>query len=62
MIVKWSLFLGLLILFSAYLFIGYTHAKKRIARGLPPLAYHRVMFSPFPLSILTSFALSYRTI
>ncbi|KAH8905896.1 hypothetical protein BR93DRAFT_998044 [Coniochaeta sp. PMI_546] len=44
-IVKWSLFLGIVILFSAYLFIGYTHAKKRIARGLPPLAYHRWLVS-----------------
>lgn len=42
-IVKWSLFLGLVVLVSAYLIIGRIHAQKRIARGLPPLAYHRFL-------------------
>ena len=45
-IVKWSLFLGLLVFITLYLLIGYTHAKKRIRKGLPPLAYHRVSASP----------------
>ncbi|OIW24002.1 hypothetical protein CONLIGDRAFT_564448, partial [Coniochaeta ligniaria NRRL 30616] len=44
-IVKWCLFLGLVLLFSSYMLIGYMHAKKRIARGLPPLAYHRWLVS-----------------
>ncbi|KAL1835290.1 hypothetical protein VTK73DRAFT_5824 [Phialemonium thermophilum] len=44
-IVKWSLFLGLITLFCLYLFLGYMHAKSRIRKGLPPLAYHRWLVS-----------------
>ncbi|RKU40686.1 hypothetical protein DL546_000650 [Coniochaeta pulveracea] len=40
-IVKWCIFLGLLVAFSAYMILGRIHAQRRIARGLPPLAYHR---------------------
>ncbi|KAK4170197.1 hypothetical protein QBC43DRAFT_1689 [Cladorrhinum sp. PSN259] len=42
-IVKWSLFLGFLVFFGLYLLIGHIHAKKRIQKGLPPLAYHRFL-------------------
>lgn len=42
LIVKWSVFLGLMILITLYITIGYIHAKKRIRKGLVPLAYHRV--------------------
>lgn len=56
-IVKWSLFLGLVVLFAVYLIAGHWHAKKRIARGLPPLAYHRVrptlIPSPYHRILLT---------
>lgn len=44
-IVKWSVFLGLFTLFGLYLILGYTHAKKRMRKGLPPLAYHRWLVS-----------------
>lgn len=40
-IVKWSLFLGLSTLFGLYLILGYLHAKRRITKGQPPMAYHR---------------------
>ncbi|PMD20835.1 hypothetical protein NA56DRAFT_704066 [Hyaloscypha hepaticicola] len=40
-IVRWSVFLGILFLFFAYMIIGYWHAKRRINKGLRPLAYHR---------------------
>ncbi|KAK3694605.1 hypothetical protein B0T22DRAFT_345769, partial [Podospora appendiculata] len=40
-IVKWSLFLGLTVIFGLYLMLGYMHAKKRMQKGLPPLRYHR---------------------
>ncbi|PMD61523.1 uncharacterized protein K444DRAFT_628549 [Hyaloscypha bicolor E] len=40
-IVRWSIFFAILGLFIAYMIIGYWHAKRRISRGLPPLAYHR---------------------
>jgi len=40
-IVRWSLFFGLFFLFLAYMVGGYWHARRRISKGLPPLAYHR---------------------
>ncbi|KAK3396355.1 hypothetical protein B0T20DRAFT_268918 [Sordaria brevicollis] len=40
-IVKWSLFLGLSTIFGLYLILGYLHAKRRITKGQPPMAYHR---------------------
>ncbi|KAK3330098.1 hypothetical protein B0H66DRAFT_45729 [Apodospora peruviana] len=49
-IVKWSLFLGLTTILGLYLFLGYMHAKKRMAKGLPPLAYHRWLVSRRALS------------
>ncbi|KAK0729275.1 hypothetical protein B0T21DRAFT_292176 [Apiosordaria backusii] len=42
-IVKWSLFLGIILFFGLYLLIGYIHARKRVQKGLPPLAYHRFL-------------------
>jgi len=44
-IVKWSLFLGLIIFIGLYLLLGYLHAQKRIKKGLRPLAYHRFLVS-----------------
>lgn len=44
MIIKFSVFLGLMVLFTAYILIGYWHAKRRVAKNLPPLGYHRVCF------------------
>ncbi|KAK7744086.1 hypothetical protein SLS53_003604 [Cytospora paraplurivora] len=40
-IVRWVIFLCILVLFLAYVLGGYIHAKKRMRKGLPPLAYHR---------------------
>ncbi|KAG7292495.1 hypothetical protein NEMBOFW57_002530 [Staphylotrichum longicolle] len=44
-IVKWSLFLGLIVIVGLYLLIGYVHAQRRIQKGLPPLGYHRFLVS-----------------
>lgn len=40
-IVRWSVFLGLFTILTAYIFIGYFHARSRMKKGLPLLAYHR---------------------
>ncbi|RDW73234.1 hypothetical protein BP6252_07141 [Coleophoma cylindrospora] len=40
-IIRWSIFFGLFGLLFLYMIIGYWHAKSRIKKGLPPLAYHR---------------------
>jgi len=44
-IVRWSIFFGIFFLFLAYMVGGYYHAKRRINKGLPPLAYHRWLLS-----------------
>ncbi|KAI1375444.1 hypothetical protein F4677DRAFT_137918 [Hypoxylon crocopeplum] len=44
-IVKWSIFLGITILLALYLVLGRTHAKKRVRKGLKPLAYHSWLLS-----------------
>ncbi|TAQ84744.1 hypothetical protein B7494_g6929 [Chlorociboria aeruginascens] len=44
-IVKWSVFFGLLAILIAYLVIGHIHAKRRIKKGLAPLAYHKWLLS-----------------
>jgi len=44
-IVRWVIFLGILFLVFAFLFIGYCHARRRINKGLPPLRYHRWMLN-----------------
>ncbi|KAK3301013.1 uncharacterized protein B0H64DRAFT_29208 [Chaetomium fimeti] len=44
-IVKWSLFLGIIVAAGLYLLVGYVHAQKRIKKGLPPLSYHRFLVS-----------------
>ncbi|KAK0730366.1 hypothetical protein B0H67DRAFT_548333 [Lasiosphaeris hirsuta] len=44
-ILKWSLFLGLTALIGLYILLGYLHAKRRIAKGLAPLGYHRWLIS-----------------
>lgn len=48
-IVRWSIFFGIFFLFVAYMAIGYWHAKRRINKGLRPLAYHRVRHA-YPLA------------
>ncbi|KAI1384033.1 uncharacterized protein F4822DRAFT_58950 [Hypoxylon trugodes] len=44
-IVKWSLFLGITLLLGLYLVLGRVHAKKRVNKGLKPLAYHGWLLS-----------------
>ncbi|KAK4105337.1 hypothetical protein N658DRAFT_503499 [Parathielavia hyrcaniae] len=44
-ILKWSLFLGIVVALCLYLMIGYIHAQNRIQKGLPPLSYHRFLVS-----------------
>jgi len=44
--VRWSLFVGLVVLVMLYLILGYLHAKRRIRKGLAPLWYHRVGLQP----------------
>ncbi|KAI0881441.1 uncharacterized protein GGS22DRAFT_58125 [Annulohypoxylon maeteangense] len=44
-IVKWSLFLGITILLALYLILGRMHAKKRVNRGMKPMAYHGWLLS-----------------
>ena len=42
MAVKWSFIGAILLLFVIWFVGGYYHAQRRIKRGLPPMAYHRV--------------------
>lgn len=42
-IVKWSVFLVIIVLITAYLLGGYLHARSRLKKGLPPKGYHRWM-------------------
>ena len=42
MIVKWAIIASIILLFVAYFVGGYMHAQRRIKKGRPPLAYHRV--------------------
>ncbi|KAK3945434.1 hypothetical protein QBC46DRAFT_372226 [Diplogelasinospora grovesii] len=44
-IVKWSIFLGLSAILGLYLLLGYMHARRRLRKGLAPLAYHRWLVS-----------------
>ncbi|KAK9786656.1 hypothetical protein SCARD494_11147 [Seiridium cardinale] len=44
-IVKWSIFLGILVFFTVWIVGGYMHAKRRMRKGLKPLGYHRCLVS-----------------
>ena len=44
LIVRWVIF-GILVLVAVSALMAYSHAKRRVAKGLPPKAYHRVMQS-----------------
>ncbi|KAF5019507.1 hypothetical protein F66182_8484 [Fusarium sp. NRRL 66182] len=44
-IVKWTILAVIVILFTLWIVGGYWHAKKRIQKGLRPLAYHRCFVS-----------------
>ncbi|KAK7985281.1 hypothetical protein PG988_002903 [Apiospora saccharicola] len=40
-IIRWSIFAGLLFITLMWIFVGRWHARKRVAKGLAPMAYHR---------------------
>ncbi|EEU48056.1 uncharacterized protein NECHADRAFT_102387 [Fusarium vanettenii 77-13-4] len=44
-IVKWSILAVIVVLFTLWIVGGYWHAKRRIAKGLRPMAYHRCFVS-----------------
>ncbi|KAF5662303.1 ubiquitin ligase sel1 [Fusarium heterosporum] len=44
-IVKWTILAVIVLLFTLWIVGGYWHAKKRIQKGLRPLAYHRCFVS-----------------
>ncbi|KAH7001644.1 hypothetical protein EDB80DRAFT_98578 [Ilyonectria destructans] len=44
-IVKWTIFITFTVLFMAWVIGGYMHAKSRLKKGLPLLAYHRCLVS-----------------
>ncbi|OAQ83265.1 ubiquitin-protein ligase Sel1/Ubx2 [Purpureocillium lilacinum] len=44
-IVKWVIFLVIFLLIMGYILGGYWHAKRRLRKGLQPLAYHRCLVS-----------------
>ena len=41
LIVRWAIFV-VLVVFVLALLMAYSHARRRMMRGLPPKAYHRV--------------------
>ena len=47
LIVKWAILGGFFLFFTAWFLGGYIHAKYRLKKGKPLLAYHRVR--PCPL-------------
>lgn len=54
-IVRWVVFLVAFVAIMAFVLGGYYHAKSRIRRGLPPLAYHRVSPGLGPISLPSPF-------
>lgn len=39
--IKWAVIAGILVAFFLFFILGYLHARRRMRKGLPPLAYHR---------------------
>lgn len=48
-IIKWIILASFFIIFFGWFVIGHIHAKQRLKKGLPLLAYHRVCLPPFPI-------------
>lgn len=44
-IVRWVLFFAIFGTITLYVLVGYLHAKRRLRKGLRPLAYHRCLVS-----------------
>ncbi len=40
--VKWGIIGAIFVIFVLLFFGGHYHAQRRMKKGLPPLAYHRV--------------------
>lgn len=57
-IVKWIVFFVLVGIMLLWIVGGYFHAQRRMKRGLPPMAYHRVRYpkSPWTMAMLTIFS------
>lgn len=59
-IVKWTIFLSFMTILLLWVILGKWHAKRRMRKGLPPLAYHRVRHhSPTPSSSASASAQEY---
>ncbi|EXJ74124.1 uncharacterized protein A1O5_02418 [Cladophialophora psammophila CBS 110553] len=43
--IKWAVVAAILLAFSLYFLAGHLHARRRMQKGLPPLAYHRWLVS-----------------
>ncbi|KAK5556857.1 hypothetical protein LTR46_005369 [Exophiala xenobiotica] len=39
--IKWAIIAAILVAFLVFFVAGYWHARRRMRKGLPPLAYHR---------------------
>lgn len=54
--IKWAVIVAILVAVFIYFIGGYMHARRRMSKGLPPLAYHRVRIqsslSPFSAVVL----------
>ncbi|KAI1077646.1 hypothetical protein F5B20DRAFT_550877 [Whalleya microplaca] len=44
-IIKWSLFFAFVLFVGLYLVLGRIHAKRRMRRGMKPMAYHAWLLS-----------------
>ncbi|KAI0011950.1 hypothetical protein F4779DRAFT_615130 [Xylariaceae sp. FL0662B] len=44
-IIKWVLFLSFILLIGLYLVLGRVHAKRRLRKGMKPMAYHAWLLS-----------------
>ncbi|OAG40970.1 hypothetical protein AYO21_04812 [Fonsecaea monophora] len=43
--IKWAAVAAIVLAFSLYFLAGHMHARRRMQKGLPPLAYHRWLVS-----------------
>ena len=55
--IKWAVVAAIFLIFIGFIIGGYIHAKRRMKKGLAPLAYHRVRF----FATLFTFSLTNKT-
>ncbi|KAJ9192941.1 hypothetical protein DTO166G4_5135 [Paecilomyces variotii] len=41
LIIRWAIFAGIALILLIWFLAGFLHARVRMRKGLPPLAYHR---------------------